>query len=125
MRGPGMFRFAIGVLAIVGAVWLFSSLFGAVGAAAGGAAAAGAFLLVPLFFAFKLLFVLMLFGFFAKAAGMGPRRGPWGRRNWGYRPGDSTSSPSAEPRRDRDEDFEEWHRLAHARDEVDGWVEDL
>ena len=110
-----MFRFALVVLAAIG---LGSLLFGGAGWAATGA---GFLLLAPLMIAFKIMFFLVIFGM-VRAAFTGRRSysnsGPWG---WRPRP------PS--PRRDEvrrpseQERFDEWHRLQHARDEVDSWVD--
>lgn len=109
-----MFRLAIAVLAVVGLVSLFSS--GASGAAAG----AGFLFLFPLLLLAKVLFVVMLFGFMGRRLGR-PRPSryepPWGRR-------DRAKSDAGE-QRTREDAFEEWHRMAHAREEVDSWLEDV
>ena len=112
-----MFRFAFIVLAGIG---LGALLFGG----AGGAVAGFGFLaLIPIIFLFKVVFIATLFGMFAR------RRydGRWGSED--FRPpwaGGRRSQRSASPERDEGpsetERFEEWHRLAHAREEVDGWV---
>ena len=107
-----MFRFAIMILAIFGLISLLSGAVGTVAAGIGGLA------LLSLF-AFKLFFLLAIFGFIGRRMwgwNSGPRRpgpGPWGR------PREQTPQPSQEDK------FEEWHRLAHAREEVDGWVDGL
>lgn len=84
-----------------------------------GGAAVGALLFLPLLI-LKVAFVMMLFGFVGRRV--------WHRRMWEWdeprwrgrsRPRRETPSRSNEDR------FEEWHRMAHARDEVDGWVSDL
>lgn len=108
-----MFRFAFLAFALI-----------AVGALLfGGAQAAGATMLVfaPLLILGKIFLVLVLFGviggfFWRGSEGRPPSRSPWARR----RP------RSQAPReKSREEQFEDWHRLAHAQDEVDGWTEDL
>lgn len=109
-----MFRIAIVALAIVGLVSLFSS--GASAAATG----AGFLLLFPLLILAKVLFVVMLFGLIGRGFHFGGRRGEgmrWGR--W-ERPKSDTST-----RDSREEGFEEWHRMAHAREEVNSWTEDV
>ncbi|NND03176.1 MAG: hypothetical protein HKN91_10350 [Acidimicrobiia bacterium] len=104
-----MFRLGIAVLAVVGLVSLISG-------AAGWAVAGGLFLLAPLFFVFKIMFFLMMFGMFkaAFAHRRGYRNeGPWG---WRPRPVATSNAPSEKER------FDEWHRMDHARQEVDSWV---
>ena len=106
-----MFRFAFGILAVIG---LGALLFGGI---TGLAIGAGWLLLAPLLFLFKIMFIFMLFGMFRRAGG--PRRrtssGPWGWRPSSSRPVDQGPS--------RREQFEEWHSMEHAREEVDSWVE--
>ena len=108
------FRLAIAVLAVIGLVSLFT---GGVSAAAAGA---GFLLLLPVLFLAKILFFVVLFGFIGR--GFSRRRyyeygSPWERRE----------RPSRRPREDRsrEDDFDDWHRMAHAREEVDEWVPDL
>ncbi|MDJ0497998.1 MAG: hypothetical protein QNJ89_09215 [Acidimicrobiia bacterium] len=109
-----MFRFLIAALAVVGIVSLFSN--GASAAATG----VGFLFLFPLLLLAKILFVVMLFGFIGRGFS---RRGPsrdwsgWGRWDRPQRRGDE--------RRNREGDFEEWHRMAHAKEEVDSWIEDV
>ena len=106
-----MIRFAIAVLAIVGLVSLFTS---GVSAAAAGASF---LLLFPLLILAKILLFGLFLGFVGRGFGRrGPYRpGPWG---WRDRPGQTRDeAPSKE------DDFEEWHRMAHAREEVDRWAE--
>lgn len=109
-----MFRFLIAALAVVGIVSLFSS--GASAAATG----AGFLLLFPLLMLAKILFFVMLFGFIGRGFS---RRGPsrdwsgWGSRERPPRRGDE--------RKTREDDFEEWHRMAHAKEEVNSWIEDV
>ncbi len=106
-----MFFIVVLVLAIVG----LSSLLG-------GTVGAGALFVLPIL-AFKIVFFMALFGFIAQ--GM---RG-WHRPERRERPEwpSWTSRPrrSQRPERSSEERFDEWHRMAHARDEVDSWVEDL
>jgi hypothetical protein len=107
-----MFRFAIAVLAAIG---LGTLLFGGV---TGLAVGAGWLLLAPLFFIFKIMLFVMIFGMFKAAFGHGRRqsaRGPWGWRPSPDRPVER--GPSSR------EQFQEWHNLEHARKEVDSWVE--
>ncbi len=109
-----MFRLAIVVLAIVGLVSLFS------GGASGFAAGAGFLFLLPLLLLAKVMFLVMLFGFIGRGfARRGPTRydSPWGRRERVKRQGGD--------KRSREDAFEEWHRMAHAREEVDSWLEDV
>jgi hypothetical protein len=82
----------------------------------------GALFLLPLI-VLKVAFVLMMFGFIGRRmAGRRPSW-DWDEPRWvgRSRPGRRRSEPSA-PREER---FEEWHRMAHAREEVDGWVADI
>jgi hypothetical protein len=70
----------------------------------------------------KVAFLLMLFGV-AGRAWHSRRMWEWDEPRWRGRSRPRT--PRETPSR-RDEDrFEEWHRMAHAREEVDGWVSDL
>lgn len=105
------FRFAFLAFAFFA---LGALLFGGAG---GAAAAAGGFAFAGAFFAFKLLFLVLFIGFIASVWRRGPRSGsPWHHG----RPGDDTTQ-----RPSRREQFEEWHRLAHAREEVDSWVDGI
>ena len=106
-----MFRFAFIALAFV-----------ALGAIlAGGLEGAGFLVLAPLFILGKVFLIMLFFGaiggFFWRGYGDGPQRPPWARQRRPRR--------TEQPQQSREEIFEEWHRVAHARDEVDGWVEDL
>jgi hypothetical protein len=105
-------RLVIGGLAIFGLVSLFSS--GTSAAAAG----AGAILLAPLLLFAKVAFFMFLFGMVGRGFG---HHAPWrtGRRPYPGRRQDPSTDAVTEA------DFEEWHRLRHARDEVDGWVSDV
>ena len=107
-----MFRFAFVALALI-----------ALGAAlAGGAGGAGLLVLAPLFILGKIFLILLFFGaisgFFWRGYEEGRPRPPWTGRRWARR----SQEP---PEKSRAEQFEEWHRLSHARDEVDTWIEDL
>ncbi len=102
-----MFRLLVVVLAVVG---LFS-LFG--GTAAGGFAA---LLFLP-FLLLKIAFFVMVLGF------IGRRFGGWDR-GWDA-PRHHRHRRPREPRPSDEERFDEWHRMAHAREEVDRWVEHL
>lgn len=81
----------------------------------------GALLLLPFLF-FKVALFMMFFGFIGRRMYAGRRMWEWDEPRWQGR-----SRPRRESRESRsDEDrFEEWHRMAHAREEVDGWVSDL
>ena len=89
----------------------------------GGAEAAGAVLAAPfviLGFVFKVALFFLLFGFVAKVFGgkhhQHGHRARWESeaREWRRRYGEETE----EDLRDSDR-FDEWHRMAHARREVD------
>ena len=109
-----MFRFLIAALAIVGLVSLFT------GGASAAATGAGFLLLFPLLFLAKIVFIMMLFGFIGRGF---MRRGP--SRDWsGWGRGERPQSRRSEPR-SREDDFEEWHRMAHAKEEVASWTEDV
>lgn len=105
-----LFFVAIIVLAMVG-------LGSVLGTGVGWIAAA---VLLPLLL-IKVLFVLMMFGFVGRKI-MGSRSWAWDEARWSGRPR-PRRRPEASP--SREERFEEWHRMAHAREEVDGWVSDL
>lgn len=105
-----MIRFAIAVLAVIGLVSLFA------GGVSGAAAGAGFLLLLPLFFLAKILFFVVLFGFIGRGFA---RRGPYYGPRWSGRP-----RVEHDERPNRDADFEAWHRMAHAKEEVDSWVPD-
>jgi len=110
-----MFRFALVVLAAIG---LGSLLFGGVG---WGATGVGLLLLAPLVIVMKIAFLFLAFGLFRSVwAG---RRGHSSYGPWGWRPRRSTPSRQAEQGPSERERFEEWHRLQHAREEVDSWVD--
>ena len=105
-----MFRFFVIALAAVG---LFSLLSGALGTAAAGVSA---LVLLPILL-FKLFFILMIFSFFGRRM--------WGRdggsRRW-RSPGRAGPERSGRSGEDR---FEEWHGIAHAREEVDSWIDGM
>ena len=104
-----MFRFAIAILATIG---LASLLFG-------GAASAGWWVLAPLVILFKIMFFVMIFGMISSVGRRNRRH--FGRGPWGWRP---AQEPNVERGPSHHEQFEDWHRMDHARQEVDGWVED-
>lgn len=108
----GIFRFLFGVVALIAIATLAASLVG--GAASAGLAALGALVFLPIIL-FKGFLLLMLFGFFGRMA-----FGRFGRpsQRWD-RSGNQERVPSAEDR------FEEWHRMAHAREEVDSWTPEM
>ena len=106
-----MIRLAIAVLAVVGVVSLFSDGVSAAGA--------GLLLLFPILLLAKILFFFVLLGFIGRGFA---RRG--GRRSgppWEWKERSDRVRPERPSRKDQ---FEDWHRMAHAREEVDGWVED-
>ena len=110
-------RFIIGALAVIGLVALFTGEAISVG----GVAIGFLWLLVPLF-VFKFMLFGMFFGRFARRMGRNTDwqgGAPWTRDRSEWRP-----SRDAGDRSDRSTDFEEWHRMAHARQEVDSWVDD-
>jgi len=109
-----MFRFAFLILAGIG---LGALLFGGSESAAAGV---GFLALIPILFLLKVIFIASLFGFFARRSsyrwtGSAGRRPPWMWADTGRRP----TKEEAPAETDR---FEEWHRMAHARDEVDSWA---
>ncbi|MDX1450040.1 MAG: hypothetical protein R3246_13360 [Acidimicrobiia bacterium] len=99
-----MFRLVIAALAVVGLVSIFSN-------AAGGTVAATAGIVVLSVIAVKLAFIGLLFGFAGRK--FRHRAGP---HSW-------HGGRTQQQRRPAEERFEEWHRMAHAREEVDSWVE--
>ncbi|MDH3397628.1 MAG: hypothetical protein OEM81_07335 [Acidimicrobiia bacterium] len=117
-RGPFGVFLMVGVGVLVGA-----TLFGGSGAVGGLVAAP----LLVLGFLFKIVLFFMLFGLVSRLfAGLGGRDKSWSgpSHEWwsdevrSRRNGRSRSSESdvGKPQNDR---FEEWHRMAHARQEVD------
>ena len=110
-----MFRFALVVLAAIG---LGSLLFGGVG---WGATGLGFVLLAPLFIAMKLFFLLLVFGMFRMA--WSGRRGYSSYGPWGWRPRRPSSRSTTSSGPSEKERFDEWHRMQHAREEVDSWVD--
>ena len=73
----------------------------------------------------KVAFLMTVLGFVGRRAFHTRRMWEWDEPRWRGR-----SRPRSRPRQEapvrKDEDrFEEWHRMAHAREEVDGWVSDL
>ncbi len=105
-----VFLLAIVVLAMIG----LGSVLGS------GLAGLGAIILLPILI-LKIGFLLMLFGFVGRR--LSGRRSSWDWNNPGWV---GRSRPRREePSSSRGEQFEEWHRMAHAREEVDGWVADL
>ncbi len=117
-RGP------FGVLVLVGlGVLLGAALFGGMGAI-------GSVLAAPLLvlgFLFKIVLFFILFGLVARlVAGAGGRGRSWSgrsRERWSDWPHARWQSRGGASHGDEDlraEDrFEEWHRMAHARQEVD------
>ncbi len=109
-----MIRLAIVVLAVIGLV----SLLG--GGVSGAAAGAGFLLLLPLLFFAKIVLFFALIAFIGRGFGRRPpyRFGP----PWSWRERHHTDRSD---RSSREDEFDEWHRMAHAREEVDAWVPDV
>jgi len=104
-----MFRIALLVLGLIGIGALL----------AGGLGSAGAWMVGGLFFAGKLLLMLLLFGLLAGFFFRGGHgRPPWAQDGWRRPQGRSQRQGGSS----REEQFEDWHRVAHAREEVDSWV---
>ncbi len=114
-----LFVLVVMVLAVIGLVSLF-----------GGTAAAGLAALVALpILALKLALLFLVVGFFMRGCRPGwkhPHRDGEFRPRWSRpeRPRRSRRRPE-EPRRSDEDRFEEWHRMSHAREEVDSWVDGL
>jgi hypothetical protein len=112
-----MFRFVIAALAVVGLVSLFS------GGVSGAATGFGFLFLLPLLLFAKVFFFMMLFGVIG--SGVARRRGaPWGAWERPQRPG-GRRSRGDEGTSSREDDFESWHRMAHAKEEVASWTENV
>jgi uncharacterized membrane protein YhaH (DUF805 family) len=101
--------FVIVVLAIIG---LMSLLGVTVSTALG---ALGALIIIPIVL-FKLALVAVFLGFVFG----GRRRWHGHGRRWERR----WERPEP-PRQSAEDRFEEWHRMAHARDEVDSWAPEV
>jgi hypothetical protein len=99
-----VFMVALIVFAMIG----LGSVFGS------GLAAFGAIILLPIVL-LKVVLVLTLFGFVGRR--LTGRRSSWDEDHpgWVGRSRARQENPSAS----REERFEEWHRMAHARQEVD------
>ena len=105
-----VFLLAIVVLAMIG----IGSVLGS------GLAGIAAFILLPILF-LKVMFLLMLFGFIGRRfRGRGPSW-DWDKSSWRGRRRSRPEQASTS----REDRFEDWHRMAHAREEVDGWVSDM
>lgn len=123
-----MRRSPFGMILMVGfGVLLGAALFG--GSAAVGGLVAAPFMVLG--FLFKVALLVMLFGLAASFfAGFGGRRNKgWSRpsrERWSQEARKhwhgQSESPPGEPHRSTDDRFEEWHRMAHARKEVDDHV---
>ncbi len=102
-----MILFFLVPLAVIGLIALFT----------GGISAATALGVGAAFIAVKVFFVLMLFGMMGRF--FWSHRQPWGPADpWRRQRPTKEETPTRSP----EEMFEEWHRLAHARQEVDSWV---
>ncbi len=115
-----MFRFAFLVLAGIG---LGAILFSGAQSAAVGI---GFLALIPLFFLFKILLIATFFGVFARRRFGDSMKEegwehPWVRREGTWRR--PQRRRSKEDQANETDRFEEWHRMAHAKEEVDGWVD--
>jgi hypothetical protein len=108
----GIFRIVLLVLAVVAVSSLISN-------GAGAAAAGLGFLLLVPFLIFKIFLFVMLLGFIGKVFWRsGHERQQWIGRPWDRsRRQESEASDAAK--------FEEWHRMAHAKEEVDRWVPEV
>jgi len=112
-----MFRFVVVILAIVGLIALVSGGVGAAGVGIG-------LLFIPLLFLAKFAFFLLLFGafgrmFWHKRHGFDGGSTPdwWGKRpSYRSRPDDTGG---------KEKDFEDWHRMAHAKEEVESWTDGM
>lgn len=118
-----MFRFAVAVLAAFG---LGALIFGGIDTAAAGF---GLLVLAPIFFIFKMFLFLALFGMISRAMwrrDSGHNR-PFIRSDWHnhYRRHRSGSTGESRPDRVSEGDrLDEWHRMSHAKDEVESWTND-
>jgi hypothetical protein len=120
-----MFRFAILVLAGIG---LGALIFGGGPSATAGI---GFLALIPIFFLFKILLIATFFGVFARRRFSGMKdedtEHPWQWRGQPWqggprrRPRRKKNAQDSKPETDR---FEEWHRMAHAKEEVAGWADE-
>jgi hypothetical protein len=108
-RSHDVILFLLVPLAVIGLIALFT----------GGISAATALGVGAAFIAVKVFFVLMLFGMMGRF--FWSHRQPWGPADPWRRP---RRPKEHVPSRSPEEMFEEWHRLAHAREEVDSWVPD-
>lgn len=115
-----MMRFALLVLAGIG---LGALIFGPEGASAG----LWFLLAIPFFIFLKIAFLAAMFGAFAHRRREGWTSGyRWSSDedttwSWGPSRPRRTSRRRTETRSETDR-FEEWHRMAHAREEVDSWA---
>lgn len=116
-----MFRFAILVLAGIG---LGAILFGGATSATAGI---GFLALIPLFFLLKILLIATVFGVFARRRFGGFTKDDGPEQSWEW-PGGQWRRPQRKRRRNdtpKEADrFEEWHRMAHAKEEVAGWADE-
>jgi len=125
-----MFRIVVAALAIIGLASLFTDV--------GAGLAIGALALAPLLFLIKLVFFAFLFSWFVRGARRPGRSAEWSTTSshddvhdfmnrMGRRVGSvrrpTRRHPEDRPRPSK-EAFERWHDLAHAKEEVDSWVED-
>ena len=120
-----MFRFAILVLAGIG---LGAILFGGAPSASAGI---GFLALIPLFFLFKILLIATFFGMFARRR-IGGMKSEDSEHPWDWRGPRWQSGPRRRPREKSNSNdepsgtdrFEEWHRMAHAKEEVASWADE-
>ncbi len=120
-----MFRFAILVLAGIG---LGAILFGSAPSAGVGLWFLAA---IPLFIFFKIMLIATFFGL-ARRRFNGPE-GKNFEHPWEWRGRHWQAGPSRRRRKDKEttekrpsdnDRFEEWHRMAHAKEEVAGWADE-
>lgn len=102
-----------------------------VGAALVGEGAAGGLLALPILavgLVFKVMFFMLLIGFFMRVFGgrnhrhmSGTGAPPWMRQEF-QKAWSEKGSRDEEPHASKSDRFEEWHRMAHAREEVDDYA---
>jgi len=109
-----MIRFVVAALVIGVVVALVSGVVGS--------PVAGLVLLVaPLVFLVKVALLVLLLGAFGRGCWRRSQASDDGRRadgGWGRRSDSSQQRTGKSP----EQSFEEWHRMAHAKEEVDSWA---
>ncbi len=117
-----MFRFAILILAGIG---LGALIFGG-----GPAAGTGVWFLaaIPLFFLLKIMLIATFFGVFARRRFRDHMKEegwehPWARRGASWQRPPRRRRQSEQKKPNETDRFDEWHRMAHAKEEVDSWID--